>query len=113
MLRISLPVFVLPKTEVKPVLLWEATITPQGDLKLNLTNSGKAHIQIANFRLSLPNSEKTWVTQQSGDYVLPGQTREWIIPANQKYPTPPQGSILGLSAQTDIGDMQAEVVILR
>ena len=52
MMRISLPVFVLPKLATKPVLLWKAIRTLDGGLKISLTNNGNAHIQIADFSLS-------------------------------------------------------------
>ena len=111
LMRISLPVFVLPKIDAKPVLLWQATRTPQGALKISLTNNGNAHIQIANFKLSLPGSAQPWVTRESAEYVLPGQGRDWNLPADSEYPVPPPGTSLQLFAQTDAGDIEAEVMI--
>ena len=111
LMRVSLPVFVLPKVDAKPVLLWQATRTPQGALKLSLTNNGNAHIQIANFKLSLPGSAQPWVTKQSAEYVLSGQSRDWNLPAHSEYPVPPPGTSLQLFAQTDAGDIEAEVLI--
>ena len=110
-LRISLPVFVLPEIEAKPVLLWQAVRTSQGALKISLSNSGNAHIQIKNFKLSLLDSAQPWLTQQSSDYVLAGQSRDWILPANPENPAPPPGVSLKLFAQTDAGDIEAEVII--
>ena len=72
--------------------MWQAARTPQGALKISLTNNGNAHIQIANFKLSLPGSQQPWVTKESAEYVLPGQSRDWILPANAEYPAPPQAS---------------------
>jgi fimbrial chaperone protein len=111
LMHISLPVFVLPKVDAKPVLLWQAARTPQGVLKLSLTNNGNAHIQIINFKLSLPGSAQPWVTQQSAEYVLPGQSRDWTLPVNAENPTPPPGVTLQLFAQTDAGDIEAEIMI--
>ncbi len=111
LMRISLPVFVLPKVDAKPVLLWQATRAPQGALKISLTNNGNAHIQIANFKLSLPGSAQPWVTRESADYLLPGQSRDWNLPADSEYPVPPPGTTLQLFAQTDAGDIEAEVMI--
>ena len=110
-MRISLPVFVLPEVDAKPVLRWQAARTPQGALKLSLTNSGNAHIQIANFKLSMPGSAQPWVTKQSSEYVLPGQSRDWNLRANAEYPAPLPGVTLQLFAQTDAGDIEAEVII--
>ena len=111
LLRISLPVFVLPDVDVKPVLMWQAARTPQGALKISLTNNGNTHIQILNFKLSLLDSAQPWVTKQSSEYVLAGQSRDWILPVNADYPTPSTGDTLQLFAQTDAGDIEADVLI--
>jgi fimbrial chaperone protein len=111
LMRVSLPVFVLPKVDAKPVLRWQATRTSQGALKVSLTNNGNAHIQIANFKLSQPGSAQPWVTKQSAEYVLPGQSRDWNLRANAEYPVPLPGVTLQLFAQTDAGDIEAEVLI--
>ena len=110
-MRISLPVFVLPEIDTKPVLLWQAARTSQGALKISLSNKGNGHIQIKNFKLSLLDSAQPWLTKQSSDYVLAGQSRDWILPANPENPAPPPGVSLKLFAQTDAGDIEAEVII--
>ncbi|MDG1903997.1 MAG: fimbria/pilus periplasmic chaperone [Arenicella sp.] len=110
-LRISLPVFVSPEIEAKPVLLWQAVRTSQGALKISLSNNGNGHIQIKNFKLSLLDSAQPWVTLQSSDYVLAGQSRDWIVLASPENPAPPPGVTLQLFAQTDAGDIEAEVII--
>jgi fimbrial chaperone protein len=110
-LRISLPVFVSPEIEAKPVLLWQAVRTSQGALKISLSNNGNGHIQIKNFKLSLLDSAQPWVTQQSSDYVLAGQSRDWIVLASPENPDPLPGVTLQLFAQTDAGDIEAEVII--
>ena len=111
LMRVSLPVFVLPEVAAQPALRWQAARTSDGALKISLTNIGNAHVQIANFSLSLPGSAQPWITQQSSTYVLHGQSYEWILPANAENPAPPPGATLQLFAQTDAGDMEAEVLI--
>jgi fimbrial chaperone protein len=111
LMRVSLPVFVLPELAAQPALRWQAARTSDGALKISLTNTGNAHVQIANFSLSLPGSAQPWITQQSSTYVLHGQSRDWILPANAENPSPPPGAILQIFAQTDAGDMEAEVLI--
>ena len=111
LMRVSLPVFVLPEVTAKPVLRWHAARTSDGALKISLTNSGNAHIQIANFSLLMLGSAQPWITQQSSLYVLPGQSRDWILPINPESPAPPPGTTLQLVAQTDAGDIEAEVLI--
>ena len=110
-LRISLPVFVSPEIEAKPVLHWQAVRTSQGALKISLSNKGNGHIQIKNFKLSLLDSAQPWVTLQASDYVLAGQSRDWIVLASPENPAPPPGVTLQLFAQPDAGDIEAEVII--
>ncbi|MDA9369110.1 fimbria/pilus periplasmic chaperone [bacterium] len=111
LMRISMPVFFLPEDEAKPVLHWQASRTPQGALKISLTNNGNAHVQIINFKLSLPGSAQPWVTQQSAEYVLPNQSRDWMLPVNVENPIPPMGTTIRLFAQTDAGNFETEVII--
>jgi fimbrial chaperone protein len=111
LMRVSLPVFVLPALAAEPVLRWKAARTSDGALKISLTNIGNAHIQIANFSLSLPGSAQPWITQQASTYVLLGQSHDWTLPANAENPPLPPGAILQLFAKTDAGDMEAEVLI--
>ena len=111
LMRVSLPVFVLPALPAEPVLRWQAARTSDGALKISLTNIGNAHIQIVSFSLSLPGSTQPWITQQASTYVLLGQSHDWILPANAENPPLPPGAILQLFAQTDAGDMEAEVLI--
>ena len=112
LMRVSLPVCVLPKVTAKPVLRWHAVRTSDGALKISLSNSGNAHIQIANFSLSLPGSAQPWITQQTSNYVLIGQSFDWILPANADYSIPKSGATIQLFAQTDAGDIEAEVLVL-
>jgi len=111
LMRVSLPVFVLPALAAQPDLLWKATRTPNGALKISLSNLGGVHIQIANFSLSKPDSAQPWITQQTSTYVLNGQSHDWELPVNAESPAPPPGTTLHLFAQTDAGDMEAKIVI--
>jgi fimbrial chaperone protein len=107
-LRIGVPVFVLPALPAKPALQWRVTRTPQGQLKVHLTNSGNAHVQVANFRLAGAGGEAI-PAKQVATYVLPGQSREWSIEGATAGFSP--GTKLRLSAQTDAGDVDAEVSV--
>ena len=112
MMRISLPVFILPKVETKPALRWQLAQTPQGALKLSLRNNGNAHIQIKNFKLSLLDKLQPWVTQQTSVYVLPGQSHDWILPVNSENPAPSLGTNLKLIAQTDADNIEVKIKIV-
>jgi fimbrial chaperone protein len=103
-LRIGVPVFVLPTAAVQPQLQWQAAHTPEG-IKINVSNSGNVHVQIANIRLASPDSEPA-ATHQIAGYVLPGQSRSWVLDEKAK-----PGATLQLKAQTDAGEMQANVTV--
>ena len=111
LMRISLPVFVLPKIAAKPVLRWRAIRTSDGGLKISTTNDGNAHIQIINFSLTQPGKAQPWITQQYADYVLIGQSFDWVLPASADYSIPKTGNTIQLFAQTDAGDIEAEVLV--
>jgi P pilus assembly chaperone PapD len=111
-MRLSLPVFVLPKVTAKPVLQWQAERISDGALKVSLTNVGNEHIQIINFSLSQSGSAQPWITQNTSDYVLIGQSFDWILQANQGYSIPQSGTSMKLFAETDAGDIEAEVLVL-
>lgn len=106
-LRIGVPVFVLPSVPAKPVLRWQVDRTPQGQLKVSLTNSGNVHIQVANFKLVSATGE-VLPTHQVASYVLSGQSRDWLV---EVAAAPPSGAKLRLVAQTDASDVDAEVVV--
>tara|TARA_Y100000385_G_scaffold203619_1_gene210968 strand:- start:2186 stop:2839 length:654 start_codon:yes stop_codon:yes gene_type:complete len=112
LMRASLPVFVLPKMAAKPVLCWQAVHTSDGSLKISLTNDGDAHIQIINFSLSKQGSAQPWTSQKASDYALIGQSLEWILPASVDFSLPESGSTIQLFAQTDAGDIEADVLVL-
>ena len=106
-LRIGMPLFVLPAVPAKPVLRWQAIRTPQGGFQVKLSNSGNAHIQVANITL-VPSDGSPFPTQQLAAYVLAGQTVGWLMDAA---PAPPAGAPMRLLAQTDAGDITVDVVI--
>jgi fimbrial chaperone protein len=106
-LRIGLPVFVVPAATVKPVLQWRARVT-DGGLKLMATNDGNAHVQVAGVTLTRGGSGDTVLKEHLARYVLPGQAGDWLL----KVPSAPlPGTSLKLSAQTDAGDMHADIVM--
>ena len=97
LMRVSLPVFVLPKVAAKPLLRWKAVRSSDGSLKISSTNDGNA---------------QPWITQNTSDYVLIGQSFDWILPASTDYSIPQSGTTIQLFAETDAGDIEAEVLVL-
>ena len=111
-LRVGIPVFVVPVgapgAAPVPVLRWRAARTPDGILNLSAANDGTAHVQVGKVTLARSESGDALVTQNVAGYVLPGHTGNWSL----KLPTlPASGTSLRLSAQTDAGDMHADIVM--
>lgn len=78
-LKITLPLFVLPNSDGKPELLWTLEKNESGRLYARVTNLGNTHAEVSNINIA----------QQSGvavtrvgrkNYVLPGQYRQWELP---------------------------------
>jgi fimbrial chaperone protein len=78
-LKITLPLFVLPSSDGKPELLWTLEKNELGRLYARVTNLGNTHAEVSNINIA----------QQSGiavtrvgrkNYVLPGQYRQWELP---------------------------------
>ena len=100
-LQLSLPTFIRPAATARPVLQWRAARSAQG-LKLSVSNSGTAHVQIRH--LTLSQGGTAVVDKPLSDYVLPGQTRSWLLT-----PTAALASRLQVKAESDAGEMDAEV----
>lgn len=105
-LRIGVPVFVAPAAAQPPILGWRIYRTREGQLEVSLTNSGGAHVQVANLRLVRADGGDMG-RQQVATYVLSGQSRDWLV---KDIPAPQLGSTLHLFAQTDNGEIDAGVI---
>jgi fimbrial chaperone protein len=107
-LRLSVPVFVAPALAQASTLAWSAELTSQGDLKIAAVNAGNTHVQVLKVKLSSGGTELSPTTPVEAAYVLPGQHREWIMRFTS---APTAGKTVRVAAQTDAGDMQADVVV--
>lgn len=107
-LAISMPVFVVSAHPAFSDLQWQAARLPDGNIRLQATNTGSAHVQVGAVELSSAANPSTAVRQNVATYVLPGNTRSWTIKsAGDMQP----GSILRLQASTDSGDVRATVTL--
>jgi fimbrial chaperone protein len=104
-LRMGIPVFIVPPVATSAALRWTATRTPQGQIRVEVSNGGNAHVQIADVSVSLAG-ERELGRLTEAVYVLPGQSRNWMLPVKA-----PSGAVLHLVSRTDAGDLRAEVVV--
>lgn len=105
-LEISLPVFVVPSTPIAPSLHWQATIADAGHLRIRLTNEGSAHARLTRFRLARASAATPLPLSGKTVYVLPGASHEWLVDAAVA-----SGDNLHLTAQTESGTVQADLVV--
>jgi len=99
-LRISVPVFAVPRTKVSPKVSWHAERTGTG-IKLVGVNHGSAHIQLTHFELSESESEAAQVTRSMTEYLLPGQSKSWEFDNAVML----QAREIGFKAKTDAGEI--------
>lgn len=113
-LRLTLPIFIVPKVAddavIAPQAQWTVTSSPKGELVIALHNAGATHLQLIGF--DLLGADNT-VRAHQGDmtYVLAGQTRRYAFKTSGPLPAP--GTIFTLKANTDAGDQVARVAFAK
>jgi fimbrial chaperone protein len=107
-LRISVPIFVAPVRPVKPILRWQAVQTAEHTLKIGVTNTGNGHDHLSAYKIYRAGSDEPFLSQQLFAYLLPGETRYWSL-TTDVMPNP--GESLRVSANTDSGAVQADIVV--
>jgi fimbrial chaperone protein len=105
-LRLSIPIFVEGAPQRAAIVDWHARRTPQGELRVTAANRGTAHVHVNHLAVRAPGAAQ--ITHTESAYVLHGQTREWALKAGQ---LPSAGTPLHLSAHTDAGDLEADLVL--
>jgi len=106
-LRISLPVFALPAAGATPKAGWRlAYQAKEHTLRVDLANTGNAHLQMQEFSLSAPGRDAPLALRQSVQYVLAGQSYTWLIKLDPAVRI--TGKRLRLKAVTDEGHVDKE-----
>lgn len=98
-LHLSVPLFVQPK-QVSASTRWRLVRDNDMATRLEVTNTGNAHVKIGDWSLSALDNVSALAGSQTPRYVLAGQSTSWLLP-----PTNPlrQGDSATLSAHTDAG----------
>ncbi|MBN8819009.1 MAG: molecular chaperone [Sphingomonas sp.] len=106
LLRISLPVFIgAPKAQAS--VRWRVLPAGPGQVKLRMTNSGGAHVQLRRIALSTGAGEPITARDQML-YLLAGATRDIVLPLHRSLE---HGQHLVVTAATDGDDMTADAVV--
>ena len=79
-LRIGVPVFIAPAGKAVAALAWQARPSAPGELRIEATNHGTAHLQITDFEIeSAAPAQPLHVA--GSRYVLPESTVRWTVKA--------------------------------
>ena len=105
-LRLDLPLYVLPKGGGKADLSWRAWRDGSGDIFVEGSNSGSAHLQV--IELSAEQGGKWRRLSQQMGVVLPGSARRWkagkLVDLTARAP-------LRLKIRSSSGESQAQIVL--
>lgn len=105
-IRLSIPVFAEPANRVAPRVTWRVTVQgTQG--RLAATNDGTRHLTVRNIALHSADGRTLQVEGKLPPHVLAGGARQWPISTHGPLPGP--GSVLRLTADTDIGTVDEQV----
>lgn len=104
-LRLSVPIFIRPVATPVARLDWSASRGAADELKLQATNVGNLHVQVADLRLLSDGQVIGRISNPA--YVLPEQTRVWIVKLDK--PLRPEAGPIQLEGFSDAGDVKASV----
>lgn len=106
-LRVGLPIFVAPGIPANPQLNWRALRHGEKEVKLHVTNTGNAHMQLIVLALRPTAGAPALAEVKAPGYILAGQAREWVVRLQDSLP----GKNIHLSAETDSGPLEADVAL--
>jgi fimbrial chaperone protein len=106
-LMISMPVFVVPATPIKPELTWKASRTPDGKVRVSATNTGTEHIQLGKLELSAGAGQLIG-SRGISEYVLPGNTKSWVVDAT---PALAASASVQILSSSDAGELKSTVAL--
>lgn len=78
-LRVGLPIFIAPLQPAEGKLEWSLS-EQEGKLRIAVTNTGNAHVQVNGFELSMAGVTERLPVEQMR-YVLPNATIAWTVDA--------------------------------
>jgi len=81
LLELRLPIYVAPANAL-PAQQWRARRTPDGNIAVEVVNTGNVHLVVAELKLraaDAPTATPPFATLKASNTVLPGQSRHWEI----------------------------------
>lgn len=106
LLRLNLPLYLLPKGGGKPDLSWSAWRDTAGELFIEGRNRGPVHGQVVELAAG-HGASRTILSNQMG-IVLPGSTRRWKI---GKQPDLTVGTRVALNIRSSTSETQTQILV--
>lgn len=105
-LRLDLPLYLLPKGGGKPALSWRAWRDAAGELFVEGRNSGSAHSQV--LELTGEQGGKRQLLSRQMGVVLPASARFWKV---GKRPELQAGAPLELTVRSSTGETKTQIIL--
>lgn len=107
-LDVSIPVFVKPPVPCAPSLQWHLSRSSNREFRLEVANSGTAHIRLETLEVAAAGTGRSLVMQDVSAYLLANDTRGWtLVSLESSIPTFP-GPVI-IRAKTDAGNIESRV----
>jgi len=107
LLRLSIPAFAEPQTEVTPQLHWRVA-HDEGGWWLIAANTGSRHLTLGNLKLLAPDGQELRVTVASPPHILAGATKRWPIAESAGLTA---NEALRVTATADVGTVDERVFV--
>ena len=105
LLRLSIPVFAEPQTQVVPQVRWRIA-REDGRWWLIASNSGNRHLSVSNLKLFGADGQQLELDVSSPPHILAGATRRWRIATTA--PLSPR-DVVHLTATADVGTIDERI----
>lgn len=106
LLRLNLPLYLLPKTGGKPDLSWSAWRNRAGELFIEGRNRGPVHGQVV--ELSTGHGGRRTILSNQIGVVLPGGARRWKIGSQ---PAVKVGAPLALNIRSSTSETKTQILV--
>ncbi len=104
-LDVSIPIFVKPLVPCAPSLQWHLSRDANRKLRLDVANSGTAHVRLETLEIAAAGTAGSLARQNLSAYLLANDTRSWTLETGMPIPLEP----LIIHARTDAGDIESRV----
>jgi fimbrial chaperone protein len=107
-LDVSIPIFVQSLVPSAPSLQWHLSRSSNRELRLDVANSGTAHIRLETLEVVAADTGRALVMQDLSAYLLANDTRSWTLVSLESSLPTSLGPVI-VRAKTDAGNIESRV----